>query len=807
MVSKALKGSVLVSLVVTLMIAGLYAVGLFPTFSTTVFADHVGAHASITITPPAATTNTSREYTLQVGNSTTSGASIDKVTLDIPPAGSGGSTFEVTSSSDVVGGSFGTTTNWTRELALAVNNSVDTIAWSASTTDDAAYGTQTGATTTYAFTATGPSTTQTVTWTVTVRWSNDATHTFTQSMAVESTAPTVTSIKTQDLNKNGQIDAAEVLFSEEIRFASINPADWSIGGVAAVGHAASSTNNQVVTFNLTGATTTALMTTATSTSEITGTAVQDVTYTAGTTGAASTTADIAGNALASIVTATITELDRAAPRTDKSTPTATATSTVTTATPTTVTLAFTEAITNVVLGNFSVGGSTVSGISATSDTVTLTVSAALATDATPLVSYAAGSLTDSSSNSVIGFTVAAADGAKPTPTTTAFAANTTATTTITVVLSETLGGGVVSGDFSVSGTGQTVSSIATTSATVTLTLGTPIATDATPTVTYTAGTLADASGNVAATFSTTTIDSAGPILSSSTWTDVDNSTTLNAGDTILFVFGERIATSTISGTGTSMDTSLAPSAGSYGSGHSLAWNTAETELTVTLAGTPTVVASATVNPANAVTDFFGNADDTIAAPSIVQVTVTVSASPTTVIKNGTVNVTVAISSITDFDAINYTLTYGNVLRFDSVTGGTINGTAIPVMQIATTTTTSLVVQNVTDSPGVTGSGTLATLTFTFTGNSGESSNVTLSAVTISDNVANVISNNTVDTSVAATLVLGDGNGDSSLNALDITAVELIIAGSRTTTPGADANADGVVNALDITKTELIVAAQ
>jgi hypothetical protein len=319
--------------------------------------------------------------------------------------------------------------------------------------------------------------------------------------------------------------------------------------------------------------------------------------------------------------------------------------------------------------------------------------------------------------------------------------------------------------------------------------------------------LADSAGNVAVAFSTTTIDSAGPILSSATWTDVDNSTTLNTADTILFVFGERIATSTISGTGTALDADLVPSAGSYGSGHTLAWNSAETELTVTLAGTPTVVASATVNPAAAITDFLGNVDATIAAPAIVQVTVSVSASSTTVVKNATTTVTVAITSVTDFDAVNYTLTYANILEFVSITAGTIGSTAIPVTQIATTTTTALVVQNVSDSPGVTGSGTLATLVFTFTGNSGQSSNVTLSSVTISDNAANVISNNTTNTSIGATLVLGDGNGDSSLNALDITAVELIIAGLLASTPGSDANADGARNALDITKTEIIVAAQ
>ncbi|GAI57532.1 unnamed protein product, partial [marine sediment metagenome] len=51
---------------------------------------------------------------------------------------------------------------------------------------------------------------------------------------------------------------------------------------------------------------------------------------------------------------------------------------------------------------------------------------------------------------------------------------------------------------------------------------------------------------------------------------------------------------------------------------------------------------------------------------------------------------------------------------------------------------------------------------------------------------------------------GDGNGDGTVNALDITVVERIIGGLDAETSGADANQDGVVNALDITKVELII---
>jgi len=52
---------------------------------------------------------------------------------------------------------------------------------------------------------------------------------------------------------------------------------------------------------------------------------------------------------------------------------------------------------------------------------------------------------------------------------------------------------------------------------------------------------------------------------------------------------------------------------------------------------------------------------------------------------------------------------------------------------------------------------------------------------------------------------GDANGDGSVNALDITKVERIIAGLDAQTSGADANQDGNINALDITKVERIIA--
>jgi len=54
-------------------------------------------------------------------------------------------------------------------------------------------------------------------------------------------------------------------------------------------------------------------------------------------------------------------------------------------------------------------------------------------------------------------------------------------------------------------------------------------------------------------------------------------------------------------------------------------------------------------------------------------------------------------------------------------------------------------------------------------------------------------------------VAGDANEDGSVDALDITRVERVIATLDPLTPGADANGDGTVNAIDITKVERIIA--
>jgi len=102
-----------------------------------------------------------------------------------------------------------------------------------------------------------------------------------------------------------------------------------------------------------------------------------------------------------------------------------------------------------------------------------------------------------------------------------------------------------------------------------------------------------------------------------------------------------------------------------------------------------------------------------------------------------------------------------------------------------------------------------TNTVTFTPGANLGGNTAYTA-TLSAAITDVIGNPLAaeyswDFTTVSTVTPGDANGDGSVNALDITKVERIIAGLDTETAGADANQDGSVNALDITKVERIIA--
>lgn len=111
-----------------------------------------------------------------------------------------------------------------------------------------------------------------------------------------------------------------------------------------------------------------------------------------------------------------------------------------------------------------------------------------------------------------------------------------------------------------------------------------------------------------------TYDKTGPSLSSIAWTDTDSSTQFSATDTFLLTFSETMATTTL--TGANLNTVLAlTNSHIFSTTTAPTWNTAGTQLTITLGAGTTVTGADTVDPTSAVKDAIGVADAT-AAPVV-----------------------------------------------------------------------------------------------------------------------------------------------------------------------------------------------
>ena len=110
---------------------------------------------------------------------------------------------------------------------------------------------------------------------------------------------------------------------------------------------------------------------------------------------------------------------------------------------------------------------------------------------------------------------------------------------------------------------------------------------------------------------------------------------------------------------------------------------------------------------------------------------------------------VNIANVENFDATNYDVSYNpSVLEAVNVTGGLINGTAIPVdMWRVITPGTIRVIQNVPGLSGVSGSGYLAEIQFHVIGSAGSSSMISFANGVLSDNAANEIAATWVGNSV------------------------------------------------------------
>ncbi len=201
-----------------------------------------------------------------------------------------------------------------------------------------------------------------------------------QPFRVDMEAPTVLSITTLDRDTDGKVDAAIVVFNEDVDDSTFAAGDWTLGGVIveAIDSLATADDN---TFELQ---------INTDANEVAGTDAKDVVYTPGTG------ANITGNLLAAIASGDITEADGAIPQVD----------TIVTSTTTSVDITFSEDLdeTTVEAGDFTVSSNTVTAASEDSPgVVTLTLGTAIDPDATPDVIYTQGTLADPSGNLVASF--------------------------------------------------------------------------------------------------------------------------------------------------------------------------------------------------------------------------------------------------------------------------------------------------------------------------------------------------------------------------------------------------------------------
>lgn len=110
-------------------------------------------------------------------------------------------------------------------------------------------------------------------------------------------APTLLTVETLDRDGDGKVDAATLTFSEAVDDSSVTASDYSIGGQAGEGiDTLSTADDDTIQLRIT-----------TDANEVSGTDVKDVTYSPGST------ADAAGNTLASVASGDVAETDGAAP--------------------------------------------------------------------------------------------------------------------------------------------------------------------------------------------------------------------------------------------------------------------------------------------------------------------------------------------------------------------------------------------------------------------------------------------------------------------------------------------------------------
>jgi hypothetical protein len=111
-------------------------------------------------------------------------------------------------------------------------------------------------------------------------------------------------------------------------------------------------------------------------------------------------------------------------------------------------------------------------------------------------------------------------------------------------------------------------------------------------------------------------------LESISWTDSDNSDTINKGDKLRFNWSKPVDTDTLDSISEINDRldSSAEGDEDYGTDFTFSWNDDEDQLMITLGSGETLKGGETVNPKSTVKDQDGNADQTSPSPSIPEAT-------------------------------------------------------------------------------------------------------------------------------------------------------------------------------------------
>ena len=315
-------------------------------------------------------------------------------------------------------------------------------------------GIQPGASASISFVALSPSSDSTAPWVVQTKDNVFGTQTYNPTTRVDATPPTIESITTKDNDGDGKVETATIIFSEPVDDSTFVPANFTLGGVAANSIDSDTADDNSFDIVVTAG--------------VDGTEAKDVTYTQGI-GAA-----LVGNSLANVGAGDEAEVDAAKP----------VFMSARTQSPTTINLNFSENINSATKNDFAVGANVetnnIDHASTAGNIVTLTLITPIGTGDTPDIYYdktwSAG-VKDEVLNVSDTVMRSSTDGIAPV----LISSRTITTSTIQITFSEQMGT-AQNTDFAVEGNTVTNAVLDAGAASATLTLGTPITTDATPLV-------------------------------------------------------------------------------------------------------------------------------------------------------------------------------------------------------------------------------------------------------------------------------------------------------------------------------------